>query len=117
MEKVRELLSEGIDINYRAFDDWTTPLIAASREGHADLVEYLLANGAKPNVANGGGTPLYWAAFFGKFNVAKILINNGAKFQFKEEDARDLVNRVNKFNNVELIMLIEKQIHNETKME
>jgi hypothetical protein len=31
LEKINKLLNNGADVNYRAYDDWTTPIIAASR--------------------------------------------------------------------------------------
>jgi len=55
-EKVKSLLDEGADVNAQDIQDKTrkekggaTPLMIASRNGHGDIVEMLLAKGAKVN--------------------------------------------------------------------
>jgi ankyrin repeat protein len=51
-----------------------TPLAAASREGYADIVEYLLAKGADPNAdAPDWAKPLSFAQHRGHADVAKLL--------------------------------------------
>lgn len=50
MDKVRELLAAGIGVNWLSYDDETRRLSAldiAARDGHVDLVRFLLQSGAQ----------------------------------------------------------------------
>ena len=54
------LIKAGANINQRGAGDKTTPVLVAAINGHFDLVNFLLDNGADPNLASEGGvTPLY----------------------------------------------------------
>jgi uncharacterized protein len=54
------LIKGGANINQRGAGDKTTPVLVAAINGHFDLVNYLLDNGADPNLPSEGGvTPLY----------------------------------------------------------
>jgi ankyrin repeat protein len=64
-----------------------TPLHWAIREGHKDMIEWLLAGGANPN-ADGGdyhplGGPLSWAIWFGDIDTAVLLVSHGADIHRK----------------------------------
>ena len=60
VEAVRALLDAGADINQVSGSDQTSPLLAATINGHFDLAMLLLAGGAAPNLASHAGvTPLY----------------------------------------------------------
>jgi ankyrin repeat protein len=70
------LLAAGADASAAANDGWA-PLHAAAMTGHVDLARRLLAAGAARegrlmNVA--GGSPLALALFYGKRDVAEVLI-------------------------------------------
>ena len=57
-----------------------TALIAASKEGHQDVVRLLLKNGAdiEGKDTKFEGTPLIWAALGGQIQTAKQLLDKGA---------------------------------------
>ena len=60
------------------------PLIDAAKQGDADAVRYLLADGADVNAAQGDGmTALHWAADGGHADVADLLLSAGAEVEAK----------------------------------
>ena len=69
---VRRLLSEGADVN-DINEQGVTPLMAASYEGHVEVVDMLLAAEANANAAGDNGTPLYGASLQGHLVVAASL--------------------------------------------
>lgn len=73
------LLEKGAEIDRKAnFGD--TPLYAASLNGNLPAVKKLVALGADVNTRTGiGSTPLYVALKRNNYEVADILVNNGAK--------------------------------------
>jgi ankyrin repeat protein len=63
----------GANVNY-SNDEGITPLAAAAREGYRDIVEYLLARGADPNLdAPGWAKPVSLADHRGHAEVASLL--------------------------------------------
>jgi hypothetical protein len=78
MTEARDLVRAGADVNYYLAGDGT-PLVAASRFGARDMVEFLIANGADVNQpAPGEGNPLIMASAFGHMNVVALLTDRGA---------------------------------------
>jgi uncharacterized protein len=62
-----------------------TPLLLASRAGHAAVIETLIAGGADPNGATvNGTTPLMLAAAAGKTDAVALLLDKGAKIDARE---------------------------------
>ncbi len=54
-------------------------LVEAAKSNRIDLVRFLLAKGADPNIGAGGGTALHVATGWGNMEMAKMLLNAGAK--------------------------------------
>jgi hypothetical protein len=70
---VRAALATGDDPNAVTPDGWT-PLLLASREGHAEVVAALLTAGASPGLAHTNGRrPLDFAAANGNVEVIRML--------------------------------------------
>ena len=68
-----------MDINFSG--EGPSPLIFAAREGHADIVNYLINDlGADPNLCLEGhnSSPLSFASYYGHLKVCEILIAAGA---------------------------------------
>ena len=57
----------------------TTPLIAASHNGHVEIVDLLIKGGADCNKSNGyGASPLYEFSRAGHVDIVDLLIKSGA---------------------------------------
>ena len=80
---VRKLVSDlMVDVNaVMAHDNRcpATPLIEAARNGHIDVVNFLLHAGARVNKpATNGVTPLFWAVFYNRTDILKFLLHAGS---------------------------------------
>ena len=75
---VNGTISEGLN-NIISRPKGTTLLTVAAEEGHEEVVQLLLDNGADPNKPNSmGSTPLNQAATFRRIDVLKLLLFRGA---------------------------------------
>lgn len=70
---VRELLQKGAKVNQRSGPENSSPLHAASKAGHEDIVRLLLSEGADPRI----GWPLHWASVRGHTSVVHTLLRHG----------------------------------------
>lgn len=77
IEKIRQLIGEGIDINGKnEFGD--TALFRAARRGHTEIVRLLLDSGANPNLQNHAGwNSLHTASVQGYTDIVKMLLDAG----------------------------------------
>jgi ankyrin repeat protein len=78
LEEVRRLVQRGrglVDAVYRDM----SPLIAAARNGHVEVVRYLLDEGADINLRPGGLTGLSYACLEGRLQVVALLLACGAR--------------------------------------
>ena len=80
LDRVRELCSNGVDVNFD-FEEtkYQTGLQGAAANGRVRIVKVLLQNGADVNaVGKHKEKALHYAAWEGYVDVAKVLIENGA---------------------------------------
>ena len=84
IEAVRWHLDAGTDVNAKDENAGGTPLHTVAINGHKEIVELLIAEGADVN-AKGvvGATPLHSAAVNGHKEIAELLIDNGADVNAK----------------------------------
>ena len=75
---MRDLLVAGANPNVENAVG-STPILAASKHGHLDVVAALLTAGASPNRCNDDGqSPLIAAATYGHGAVVRLLCSQGA---------------------------------------
>jgi ankyrin repeat protein len=84
VEKAGWFLEHGADLHARDEDICSTPLGWAAKFGKAEMVEFLLAHGAKPNMPDdlpdwAWATPLTWATRRGHADIVDILKRHGAR--------------------------------------
>ena len=124
LERVKELIQEGYDIN--AFDQdlsWT-PLHCAAQEGHIEVVKYLLSQGADVNAYEEekiGETPLGQVAEECSYEMAETLIKAGADPTIQGWMQLTAIDRASKRTNSEgmrvyelLLKTAKKQRHNDS---
>jgi ankyrin repeat protein len=84
---VKAMLAHGGEVNGREPDQQQTALMWAASEGHADIVQTLIENGANVNAASTSGfTPLLFAAREGHQAVAQLLLKAGANVNATAQD-------------------------------
>ena len=86
LERVRQLIQDGQDVN-RGDSDGRTPLMAAAYNGHDQMVHELIRAGADVNRKNNiKQTALHWASSRGHSNVVTTLAEAGANLNVQDED-------------------------------
>lgn len=76
-KQVKELISQGADVNVKDFADWT-PLHEACNLGYYEVAKLLILAGADVNTRGlENDTPLHDAASNGHRDIVKLLLRNG----------------------------------------
>lgn len=79
LERVQELVVDGVDVNEGNVKG-ETPLIVASLEGQGEVANYLLQRGAELDATSSSGlSALHAAAYGGHADIARLLIAKGAE--------------------------------------
>ena len=80
VDMVRLLIDAGADINEREQEDQFTALSVAVQQEHKEVVILLLNSGANPNLEDeNGSTPLDWSSLGKNLEIARLLLQSGAK--------------------------------------
>jgi cytohesin len=85
MDRVRELIEEGADVNAEGRRG-ETPLHAAAAKGHKEIAELLIAKGAEVDANRPGYTPLTWAIWNDDRDIIMLLLKSGADANFDPEN-------------------------------
>ena len=89
LERVRQLIQYGQDVNSRGDSYGTTPLIVAADSGHDQVIHELIRAGADVNGKNNDEqTALHWASSCDHSSVVKTLAEAGANLS--EQDWRGI---------------------------
>jgi ankyrin repeat protein len=80
LEAVKSAVAQGANVNFKGPGGFT-PMNAAARNGHLEVVKYLAEHGADIDKSdnNRDKTPLLAASFKGHFDIVKYLVEKGAK--------------------------------------
>jgi ankyrin repeat protein len=106
LTKIKTLLKDNPKLVASKEDEhWNTPLHYAVREGHRNVVELLLVNGADVSAKNkDGNMPLhYWG---GHREVAELLLAHGAKVNAKGQLGDTPLHRAARFANKDMVELL-----------
>uniref|UniRef100_A0A9J8CM91 Ankyrin repeat domain 2 (stretch responsive muscle) n=2 Tax=Cyprinus carpio TaxID=7962 RepID=A0A9J8CM91_CYPCA len=96
------LQERGAEINDR--DKLISPLHGATRTGHSDMVQHLLASGININAKDWeGDTALHDAVKLNQYQIIKLLILTGANMQIKNAEGKQV-----KFNTKETLEKLEQ---------
>ena len=108
VNKVRNLLSDGADVNARNEQEWTSLMVAAS-EGYTHIVDVLLNQGADVNAQSSTGeTPLMLSARWGHLSIVPmLLIDAGADPSLKNKDGKTALTIAKETGQTEITKLIE----------
>ena len=74
---VKYLIEKGADVNKKGGTRNAGPLTNAAFEGHKDIIELLLENGAILDTSDFAVNPLFAAIYNGHIDVVKYLVENG----------------------------------------
>lgn len=78
MEKVRQLVENGVNVNgCSGYEGCERPLEVAARYGRLEYAKFLVAHGAKINA--GDINAVYWAALNGKADVVHYLLSKDGR--------------------------------------
>ena len=89
MEAVQQALSDGADVNAKGGMIGGTPLHDAALNGHKEIAELLIAEGAEVNAkGKPGRTPLHWAAYNNHKEPVILLIGKGADVNAIEKNGQ-----------------------------
>jgi hypothetical protein len=76
LDKVKELLAAGADVNYWDQETYMTALMYATSREHLDIVNELIANGADLTMTDmNGATALHIAASYGHVDILRTIID------------------------------------------
>src|SRR5579872_1363375 len=106
VERMRQLIGGGANVNVVALDD-LTPLTNAAEKGQLDAVKLLIASGADVNKSVGGLSPLFFAARKGHVAIVKFLLKKNAKLTLPNVVRESFLASVRSFGDPELLKLIE----------
>ena len=109
LEKVRSIITYGLDLSSTNEDGYTPLLWASSKSSNPNIISLLLDNGADVNEKDSDGwTPLMRASAFNENpEIVQILLDNGADVNEKGDNGETALFKSIIFNrNIKIIQLL-----------
>ena len=115
LDGVKSYVAKGENVNQIDSSGWT-PLLWSTYYNYFPIVEYLLDNGANPNVQSTatqgnifkGSTALIVAAYYGQTDTVKILLAHGADKSIKNSVGDTARSLAEKYSFTDVVNLLEK---------
>lgn len=86
LEKVKKLLDNGFDVNFR-YEKNRTPLLLAIDANQKEIAAFVIEKGADLDIQNDAGiTALLWAIYKGYPDLAQMIIQKKANLNLQNED-------------------------------
>lgn len=86
LDKVKNLVEAGVDINYQEESAGATALILSAMYNFVDMARYLIEKGADVSIQNRAGQTALMAAAGSSEEMFDLLVANGADMSVKSED-------------------------------
>lgn len=107
--RVRQLISQGANVNFPDEELGDRPLHRAAMEGHAETARALIELGADVNGAdNLGHRPLHWAADGGHMETIQLLLQKGAQVNAEDCEGKTAADWAARENRTEAETLLRK---------
>lgn len=104
---IERLLKAGADVNARRHGTNMTPIWLAAREGHEEVVQYLLDQGAEVDVQDENfGSSLHAAAEDGSTSVVRQLLDHSANVNLTGGLHRRPLNAAAYYGHIEVVQLL-----------
>lgn len=107
IDKFKELISKGIDVNAKASHTGVTALMNAAVNGKMEHARLLIQHGADVNIQDAfGQTALMHAVTGRSFEMVQLLLDSGAKSDIKRNDGETALDRAieNKDNEIQCLL-------------
>ena len=109
LEQVQAMIEDQPGLLDELSDHGFTPLGIATHFGNEDIVRFLLANGADPNIQSQNGYnvyPIHTAIGSGFDGIAKMLIEAGAEVNVLQSSRTSPLHLASQHGNIDLIILL-----------
>jgi ankyrin repeat protein len=104
LDKVKEIVEQGIDINIQ--DNYgNTGLILAIVHSYNDIAKFLIKNGADVNIDDGHRNPLNWALHELNIEIISLLITK-TDLSYIDDNGDNALLVAAKYNNTKIIKMI-----------
>jgi len=106
-EKLGEVVSRGLDVDYRERPFWRTALWEATWKNHEGIVRLLASKGANVAAADfQGRTPLHEAAFYGHTSLLLFLLECGHPVDVKDTFGQTPLYRAAESGRVDIVRIL-----------